>query len=352
MERIGFIDITRDPKLYVVEKRRGRLELKDVKGLIYTGDYEISIPDPLDDIVEFYLSLPVSELNLRLMELPFSEKEKIIDVIPFELEGIILNDVKGIIFDAIILKRDERSTVLVVYKEKTILSRIIERLRISGIDPKVITSIELRHLLKDFHPESLLSPFEINEEERIGLAINELEDGTINLRRGELSYTKDIERTKRSLRWAAIFGILIIVFFVSSVVLKIVVAKKETSALFNDINNVYSEVFPQEKEAIPTLYRLKSHLNELREKERNLIGISPLNFLLELSRIPRGGITFNEITMDRGKIILKGEAGSFTDIQQMRDTLGGILTDIDISDSKALTGGKVSFTITAMEKKN
>ncbi len=361
MERIGFIDITKEPKLYIIERKAGNFEIKETKQFSCTKDYDISISGLPDDIDEFYVSLPVTALNFRLMELPFSDKGKMLSVLPFELEGIIFNPpsppfskggMGGFVLDGIILGGNEgKSRVLAVYIEKTVLSKIIEKLKAFNIDPRVVTSIELNKAVKDFHPEKLLDSVDMSQGERVKTAIEEIRHSLINLRRGELSYTKDAERTKKSLRWTAILGIAAVVLFLSSITLKIVSARKETTAIQGDMRKIYSEIFPGDKLITAGLYQFKSRMKELKDKEGQLVGISPLSLLLNLSNINKGSVTFDEITIDKERVMLRGEAAVFGDIQQIKDALSNVLNEVNISDSKTSAQGRVLFTITAREKK-
>jgi len=353
MERIGLIDISIEPRLYIAEKKGDSVELKDTRSFSCTKDYEFSIPELPEGIDEFYLGLPLSVLNFRIVELPFSDREKILSVLPFELDSIILNGVNSVILDGIILESSEgKSSVLAVYVEKAVLKKIIGRLKTFNIDPRIVTSVELNKIVKDFNPGKLLSQIDMTPEERVNTVIGEIKNNTINLRRGELSYTKSAEDVKRSLRLTATLGIIALVFFISSITLKIISIKKETSAVQEGIKRIYSEVFPEDKKATAGVYQFKARMKELKDKEEHLIGISPLNFLLNLSNINRGGITFNEITMDRGRVIFRGEAASFSDVQKVKEDLSRVLNEVNVSDSKSSAQGKVLFTITAKEKKS
>lgn len=354
MERIGFIDIAKESRLYIIEKKAGNLELRDTKHFSCTKDYDISIPELPGNIDEFYLSLPVAALNFRLMELPFSDKEKILSVLPYELDGIIFNKVGmgGFILDGIILESNGgKSRVLAIYIEKAVLNKIIEKLKTFNIDPMVVTSIELNRIVREFQPEKLLNPVDVSLDERVSTAVEELKASTINLRQGELSYTKDAERIRRSLRWTAFLGIAVAVLFLLSIALKLVSARKEISTIQGDMRKVYSEIFPGDKNISVGIYQFKSWMKEVKGKEGFLIGISPLDVLLNLSNINRGSVTFNEITIDKERVILRGEAAAFGDVQHIKDALSDILSEVNITDSKTSVQNRVLFTITAKEKK-
>lgn len=350
--RIGFIDIAEKSGLYIFEKRSGNLEHKDTIPISCTSDYDISIPEIQAGIDEFYLSLPVSALSFRILELPFADKEKILSVLPFELENIILKGAQGVVIDGIILgSNNGKNMVLAVYEEKAFISKIIGRLKTFNIDPRVITSIELRRLVKEFNPEKLLNPVDIKPEERIGVAVEEIKNSLINLRRGELSYTGDTEKVKSSLRLTAALGITVLILLALMFALKIFSVRKEISSMQAELNKVYSGIFPGDNNTIPSLYQFKSKIKELKGQEESMFGISPLKLLLDLSDVERGSAAFSEIAADKGRITLRGDAAALGDLQKIKDELGKILNEVNISDSKTSAQGRVIFTITAKEKR-
>ena len=352
MGKTGFIDITAEPKLYIFEKRAGKYGLLDTKNFSCSKDYDFSFSVLPDDIGEFYLSLPLHALNFRLIELPFSDREKILSVLPFELDGFILNGADSVILDGIILGTNEgKSRVLAVYLGKSVLDKIIKRLGAFNIDPKVVTSVELRHIMNGFNPERLLNPVDMSPEERISAVTAEIGNNLTDFRRGEFSYTKDTEKIKKYLRLTAILGIAAVSLFALSVTLKAISARNEISAIQGDMRKIYSEVFPEDKKITAELYQFKSRMKELKDKEAYLVGVSPLQLLHNISGLNRGSVVLNEIVIDKERVILRGDAASFAEIQQMKEALGAAMNEVSISDSKTSSQGRVIFTITAREKK-
>jgi len=352
MSKSIFLDIKEgELEAYVLEVRHGRFELKDSKRYPIRDKHDFSIEDLTEDIENAYLSLPLSSLNFRVIDLPFSDKERIREILPFELDGIILGGSEKVVFDNIVIgKSDDKYQVLAVYIEKTIISKILQRLKSYNIEPEFITSLELKSVLKDFNPARLLAP-SLEDKDRIPLAIEEIIAPTMNLRRNEFSYTQGIAKTRRSLKVTAILSILLAIVLVSDLLLNILSARQEIASLKGDIRKVYQGIFPGEKNITNELYQLKSHIKELKNKEELLTGADPLNLLLNLSQINKQGVIFNEITADRGNMTLKGEAPSLSNIQQVKVSLDRILDDVNISDSKAAAQGKMLFTITAKEKR-
>jgi type II secretory pathway component PulL len=352
MNKTIFIDVKeKELYTYIFEGRHGKYEIKDSKKYPLTDRYDFFVDSSAGDLENAYLSLPLSSLNFRVIDLPFSDKNKIREILPFELDGMILGGSDRVVFDSVIVGTSgNKYQVLAVYIEKAVIKQILEKLKSFNIDPEVITSIELRDVLRDFSLEKVLAPAVVDDQNRISLSVEELKTPTINLRRDEVSFTRDIERTKKSLRVTAILLTLLALVLSADLLLKIVYTRHEIDSLKKDIRKVYQEVFPGEKNIVNELYQLKAHMKELKDREEFIIGVDPLNLLLDLSVIDKQGVVFDEITADRGRISLKGEAKSLSYIQEVKTGLERLFSDVDISDTKSSAQGKMLFTITAKEK--
>jgi hypothetical protein len=358
VKRIAFFDLKGEElSIYIIEKDGKTCRLKDTISTSVRGEDLFGVERTFEDIEESYLSLPLSILNFRTIELPFNDMERVREVLPFELEGLTLDSPEDFVFDACPLGgHNRRYKFLAVYIMKENLRRILEKLRVLKVDPRIVTSIELTSLISSSLSDEeiahlILNPKQINDEDRINMAIKEIKKPAINLRKGEFFYRAETEKTKRSLKFTAILFALIMLVFLSDMTLRIVSIKREISSVKNEIRKSYISIFPHEKKVTSELYQIKAHLKELREKERSFIGVSPLQFLLDLTRIIKHGISFTEITIDRQRIVLKGECGSLSDVQQIKNSLEYFLTDVNISDVNPLSQNRTVFTITAKEKK-
>jgi type II secretory pathway component PulL len=353
MAKALFIDIT-DNRLnaYIFDVRQGRYELKDSKDYPMAEKYDF-VPDMMPGGIEdAFVSLPVSMLNFRVLELPFSGRERIREVLPFELEGMMLGGTDKALIDGIVVgKTDSKYKVLAVYIEKGIIRDLLGKLNSCGVDPAFITSLELGKIVKDFSPGNLLLLPSMDDKERIALAQEEMRYPSVNLRREEFAYTRDVEKTRKSLRSTAVLAIFVCIAVSANLLFQIVTTKNETAALKREMFKSYQELFPQDKNIMNVLYQLKSHMKELSGKEDLFIGADPLNLLWKLAQTDRVSAVFYEITTDKGMLVLKGEAQSLGDIQKIKDNLGTLFDDVNIADSKSSAQGKMLFTITAKEKR-
>ncbi|MFI5294521.1 MAG: hypothetical protein ACHQ0Y_05790 [Thermodesulfovibrionales bacterium] len=301
---------------------------------------------------ESIFSLPLNLLDFRVLELPFSEIKKVRELVPFEIDNLVLGGSGSVAFDAFILSRgEEKSQVLVAYIGKETLRTILNRLKASGIDPKAVVSLELAHAVSSSASAEeiagkLLSPEPLEEKDRISAAVAEIKNPTVNLRRGEFAYTADTERTKKSLMMTAALVVLVLFIFLADNVMVIVSTKRENDSIKESIRKTYQGLFPSERKISNELYQLKAHMKELKDKESSFVGVSPLDTLLDLSGASRPGVSFIEITVDRDLIILKGEAPTMSDVQKTKTDLEKVFTEITISDTKPSVQGKTLFTLT------
>ncbi|MDO8784632.1 MAG: GspL/Epsl periplasmic domain-containing protein [Syntrophales bacterium] len=365
MRRIGFIDIhPRDAASSPPLEQEG-VEWQD-NALIYifkdySGRYgleetiEYSSDEIPADIVEFYLSVPVELLNFRIINLPYSDKETLRKILPLELESLIIANPQELVFDTVILNGAESGfDVLAVYARKSSFDTLIRKLVLKNIDPRIITSIDLREIINTGAGEPIagrLANLEMPVEfDRVKAAEKEIVAPTINLRTGTLAYTKDIAKRKRALRKTAILGILLAVVINANIVFNLAMTGKEVSLRKKEIRNMYTALFPGEKRIVDELYQMKSHIREMKEKSDALAGVNPLKFLLELSQKPAGGVVYNEIQIEKGLIKMKAEATSMEAVDRVRSRLSEFLSDVSVTDIKPAPNGRVFSTVAAKEK--
>ena len=304
------------------------------------------------DVEDSCLSLPLGLLDFRVLELPFSDISKIRELLPFELDGLVLGGAADIVFDVHILgESNSGAKVLVAYLPKRTLKKILDSLKTAGLDPKTVTSVDLSHILRaEVSSQEIVSllttPGTLQGQERLRQAAKEIRSPSINLRRGELAYTVDTEKTKKSLRTMAVLAFLVLLVFLADLSFMTISIRRKNMEIKDDMRKTFLSLFPNEKRVTSETYQLKAHIKELKDKERSFKGISPLDTMLDLSRI-RPGMKLSEITMDEDTIVLKGESGSLSDVQRLRNELGGIMKDVTISDTRPSAQNGILFTLTA-----
>src|SRR5208282_1575967 len=96
-----FLDLKEgDLAIYTVGKNGGSGIIRERISMPPGAGYTFNTEGSFRDNDESYLSLPLSLLNFRVLELPFSDMKQIMEVLPFELEAMILGGSSGVAFDA------------------------------------------------------------------------------------------------------------------------------------------------------------------------------------------------------------------------------------------------------------
>lgn len=333
------------------------------EGYVYEQslDYHGS-PEEWGEIDEFYVSLPAALLDFRVLSFPFADKGKIAEVIPLELSNLIISGPGEIVFDSIFLGGSDTSVdVLVVYIRTEILQRILADLAERNIDPRIVTSLDLkmpddkgnesgREQFLNFLNARLGSPAPWDEARRIAAAGQEITEPTLNLRRGPFSYTKDAARTGRALRMTVVLAFVLAFIVHANLLFQTLVTKKESAAIAGQMRLSYSSLFPGEKKTIDELYQLKSHIKESREIGNLLSGVAPLSLLMVLTRGMDANVVYTDISLEKGLIKMKAEARSMDDLAKTQKRLSGYLTGVSISDIKPASQGKVLFTVIAKDQ--
>ena len=344
MKMVGFIDLQEDWD-GMFETLPVSVFKENSKG------FELAAGLSPADIKDFYLSLPLGLLNFRMLKLPFSDKGKLRKIIPFELENLIMISPDNIVFDAIVLGGSEGSfDVLAVYTEKVILRDILAKLSSLDIDPNVVTSIDLRSVVKgagDDIAARLMDTKGLSAGDRMKAAAEEMKSNTINLRTGQFAFTKGIEKLDRRLKAAAVLLMLLAIAIHSDLAFRLLSANREAAAIKKEIRAIYSGIFPEEKKISDELYQMKAHMKGIQEKGDALIGVYPLQLLLDLSQKRVQGAVFNEISIDKDTMTIKGEAALMDDVGKIKAKVSESMKDVSVADIKPSVAGKVMFTVIA-----
>jgi type II secretory pathway component PulL len=380
MARIGLISVNKVLKSGVESLEEADLYILDADSGNIISSEKISLSPAktknlaLKGTGNLYLSMPLDMLSYRILRLPFSDKDKLREVIPFELQGLILENPDDIVFDSVCLgKRDDAFDILVAYMGKRQFADLLNTLNSVGIDPPVAGSIELSNIVREtsdpvavierltgqdgiigdrggtsrkimdfFTPEGLL--------QMIDTIRDEIKNPLINLRTGDLEFRGDKARLSRLSRITLFLLITIAITINIDLTLRIVKEKRDISLLREETRRSYFRLFPSEKRVQDEYYQLKAHLREVKDKSDLIKGIPVLDFLLRLSDTERGRVIFHEIGLSTEGLSLKGEASSMDEIDNIKARLSGIIQEINLSETKPTGSGKYLFTISGRIK--
>lgn len=345
--KTGFIDWKEESlNLFIFERQGTKYKIIERNSVPVEGDLNEELLASLikSEIDNIYLSLPVNFLTLREQDFPFSDTNKIRDTITYELEGILLGHIDDYTIDHMIIESvDSGSKVLAVCLEKTKLNEIIDTFSSAGLDPEVITSIDLR--LSGGKLDKLFEDNVTDDNIREETAAKELLKHSINLRQGEHAYTGDIERLKTKIRSTAILILILFILISTISLLKFMDAKEENESLKGHVQAIFRQVFPEDKKIIDVERQFNGNLNALKKRKAVLAGLPILDILKDISLKTEKNITLKEFNSDGTNITLKGIAVSFEDVELLKNNLSSSFDNVKVTDSNATADKKIDFTI-------
>ncbi len=377
MPHVAYMEITGGTsgdqvRAYVFEQETDRLMQEFSFSL--GQDTTVELPEGLEDTI---VSVPLDWFGIRAMELPMDDPESIRDVLPYELEGLVLGDPSGMVMDAVLLdsldpdpNRDSaasdgdkitmdgpNSHVLAVYMEKQKLGSLLDSLKHSGIDPRAVTSSELGELVQSLRSGGDLSGLvagssPLEDQQLPDRARAEILAPTVNFRRGEFAYTKEAQKTRRMFIRTAALAVALVLALSGHMVLKAVGLGKEAAAIEAQTLKMYSALFPGEKpENVQGLrYKAEAKVSQLKEQAQLYREAGALDLLMSLKDTARQGLKLTEITVDSNAVILRGTADSPEAIHAFKADLGEFLDKVTIAESGAAASGGTGFSITARKR--
>ncbi|MBV6340404.1 hypothetical protein [Candidatus Magnetobacterium casense] len=293
-----------------------------------------------DRTLTTYLCLRADSLNYRIIEMPFSEKDKILETLPYAIEGLIRGSYDACVADCIVLGQQgsgQRFQVLVVYIDKAILQGCLSELKALGLEPKVVTSLELRYKINKFSVDSLYDDIGLSEGVRLDMCQEELNLPLMNLARGELAYTKDVVRTQRGVRIVLFLMAVLIVLVASHTGYKIYLVNKRVETLKSYMQTSYKRAFVDDARVVDPLYQLKAKVKEAKAERAFFESISPLQNLSVLSSVGFSGVVLTEVDMSSQGMVLKGEALRISEVDQYKGKLAVKFSQVSVMQTKTAT---------------
>jgi type II secretory pathway component PulL len=345
--KIGFIDWTEKKlALYVFEKNGGQYKLTDSTSVPLEGEPDPSTLNSLvkSDIQDIYLSLPLDLLTLREQTFPFQDSDKIRDTIAFELEGILLGSTSDYSIDHVITgSTNSSSNVLAVCLEKNKLKEVIDIFSSAGLDPKVITALDI--CIGRGNTEELFEKTISDTGARIEAAGKEIMETSINLRQKEMAFTGDIEKLKKNLRSTLLLLLVLVIIFGLNSAISLMKEKKEHRILKTGTESFYISIFPEDRNIVDLERQLTGNIKRLEVKKDALLGVPVLDILRTIADRKVSGIVLNEFNADANTINIKGTAGTFKDVDSFKNVLSDIFQRVKVMDSGATADKKINFTI-------
>lgn len=298
---------------------------------------------------QIYLSIPSSLLSIRELTFPFSEKEKINDTLPYELEGLLLGSVNDYAIDHIVTgAADSGNRVMAVCAGKTTLRDIIGQFSSAGLEPRLITSLDLR--VSGGRSDLIIERTDAGSGEREEAARQEVIAPLINLRKDDLAYTGDTERMKKGLRLTLSLMLALLLLLSAHASVRFMSGVKEGRMIEEETRSVFRSVFPEDRNAADPAKQFRANLSTLSEKRSVLTGIPVLEILRDIAELRNGSITLHELTSDDRNIIMKGTALSFEQVDSFRNSLSTRYSGVKVLNSDSTADNRISFTLLMQER--
>jgi type II secretory pathway component PulL len=350
--KTGFIDWTGSGlDLYIFEKKGPGFTLSEKESIPLDGEPDPSNLAPLvkAGVQNIHLSIPLDLLTLREQDFPFDDSDKISDTIAFELEGILLGSTDDYSIDHIVIESGSiGSKVLAVCLEKNKLQEIIELFSDAGLDPKVITSLDI--CISEGKIDALFEETISDRDARAAAAAKMIAAPSINLRQDEMAYTGDIKKFRKKIRFTAFLVLLLLTILGLLTSINMIAENNTHKILTAETERVYRSIFPEDKKIIDIERQLTGNIKKLKKKKAALMGVPVLDILHTIAERKKSGITLNEFNADGNNIIIKGTAVSFEDVDSLKNELLTVFQGVKVMDSGAGVGSEINFTIMMREK--
>ncbi len=340
----GFIEQKEDRFfISLFDKKQNGYSFREKRELRSGDAYLSGIIEKIDSI---YLNVPLQSLHFRVLGLPFSDKDKIRDIIPFQLEGMTVENIDEIVYDFVVLgKDDDKFKVAVVFANKRVLKGLCDRVAEYGIKPNVITNIDIYESLSSASTKALSEAEELKEPESQNIMAKILSRHVIDLARGEFFYSGDIEKARVYLKFSLVLAVIIYILLSLHLVIDMKNISSNKAHVKNEMNELYRQLVPGEGKIINPLYQLKSQRKQIEQRAGELKDVQPLEVLRSISEVWNKAGVADSLTIASDLITIKGEAGSVRDVQSIADSMESKIVGEASIETKQSAGGKVGYTI-------
>lgn len=346
----GFVDKKdKDFYIYIFDKFQETYKFRDCHKITAESSYLAGIIDELEFV---YLNVNIKNIQFRLLEFPFSEKEKIKEIIPFQIKEMITSDIEDIVWDFIPVEKIEDSSaspspfkVLLAFIDKSFLREILTQIPDNNIRPSIITSVETFHAFVNRDIDSLFKAFELNEDDKLIQMSSMFSSNKLNFAKGEFLYRDDIAKALPYIKLGAFFAVFLYVFLCVHLMLDIINMSEKEKRINKDIKQIYSSLMPEDSRIINPLYQLKSHKKQLDWKVDEFNDINPLHVLKLISEEWGAGSSIDEIEALKDLITIKGEADNADQVKTMADVLQDKFSGEPVIETKQSSGTKIGYTI-------
>jgi hypothetical protein len=305
-------------RVYDEEAKRSSPAAENIEDLLKT----------LDRNRDLRLYIGVDAFSLRKTVLPDLDRDKMKEILPFEVDGLFLSHSSALVLDFYPLKPAEKGTECLVFAMKKEKAE-------KHIAPFVKAGLNIVSLSPTW--DDRLSEYGLDEGEFYRTALNLVPAGLT----GEKKKRKamDVYQT------VFIYAIAVLLVFMLGLSFRYYLILKKEAGMKKEVTAVYASLFPGQKMPPDLYYGVQSKLVELKQNYRVFKGIEVLGILKSVSESSREGVRVKEINMDGNKATLKGEGSDYSAIEQFRNNLIKSFGDVQLLETRNMPDGKSGFAI-------
>ena len=282
----------------------------------------------LDRNRDLRLYIGIDAFSLRKTVLPHLDREKMQEILPFEMEGLFLSPSSALVFDFYPIRPAEKGTECLVFVLK---KKIAEKY----IAPFVTAGLNLVSLSPAW--DERLSEYGLDEGVFYKTALNLVPAG--------LSGEKKKRKAMDVYQTVFIYAIAVLLVFMTGLSIRYYLLLKKEAGIKKEVSAVYAGLFPGQKMPPDLYYGVQSKLVELKQNYRVFKGLEVLGILKSVSESSREGVRVKEINMDGNKATLKGEGPDYSAVEQFRNNLKKSFGDVQLLETRNISDGKSGFAI-------
>lgn len=292
----------------------------------FEGDFK-ELLNKIEKKLGVTIYLPAEDFFIRKAHFPKLEREKIKDILPFEMEDKFIEPSKNLVMDFVVLaEKDNEIDTLVFAIEKEKVERYVKSFD-KDISMLKAISIYYDDSLSDHISNESFDNRELNFIPKEYLGVSE-------------TYLK-FELLKKTL----FYLILISLVFSLGEAGKFFLLKNKEKKFKSELL-VSSQILSQgQKVEGDVLAYLQSKIVDLKNNYKLVSGMDVLEILKVISQNIHQSIKIKEILGESLRVTLKGECKDSSGLQQFKLNLQKVLKDSKIIETKSLPDGTINFVM-------
>jgi len=274
------------------------------------------------------LYIGIDAFSLRKTVLPDLDRDKMKEILPFEMEGLFLSPSSALVFDFYPIRPAEKGMECLVFALKKETAE-------KYIAPFVKAGLNIVSLSPAW--DDRISEYGSDEGVFYKTALNLVPEGLT----GEKKKRKvmDVYQT------AFIYAIAVLMVFMTGLSFRYYLILKKEARIKKEVSAVYAGLFPGQRMPPDLYYGVQSKLVELKQNYKVFKGIEVLGILKSVSESSGEGVRVKEINMDGNKATLKGEGSDYSAVEQLRNNLKKSFGDVQLLETRNMPDGKSGFAI-------